>query len=146
MPTAAKLIAAVAFAAVAWLAAAAYIPLLPEGTRTGFFKEIMAALGFLIGWRTVGAHLRTGYAEAASLGLRASLFIVAWALFGFSVYVMIQRSTKMIYHDAGEAVLDVPMQMIKYGKLLADAKLVEVLIAGGLIGGLVTEFVGRRWS
>ena len=80
------------------------------------------------------------------MGLRGSLYLVVCALFGFSIYVMILRSTKMIYHDAGEALLDVPMQMLKYAKLLVDVTLIEVLIVGGLIGGLVTEFAGRRWS
>ena len=146
MPTAAKMIAGVAFAIVAALAAFAYIPGLPEGTSTGYFPELMAALGFLIGWMAVGAQVGRGYAEGISLGVRASVLIVVWALFLFGIYYMILRSTKMVYHDAGEAILDVPMQMLRYGKLLASVKLAAVLAAGGILGGLLTEFVGRRWS
>ena len=146
MPTASKLIAAVAFGLVAYLAALAYVPLLPDGTTTGYFAEIMAGLGLVIGWQTMGAQIGRGYAEAASLGLRTSLFIVVWALLGFAVYAMILRSTKMIYHNAGEAMLDVPIQMMTYGKLLGDVRLIETLIVGGVIGGLVTEYAGRRWS
>ena len=146
MPTAAKMIAAVAFAIVAGLAALAYIPGLPEGTSTGYFPELMAALGFLIGWMAVGRQVGHGYAEGISLGLRGSILIVAWGLLLFSIYYMILRSTKMIYHNAGEALLDVPMLMLQYGKLLASAKVAGVLVAGGLIGGFVAEFVGRRWS
>ena len=146
MPTAAKFMGAVAFAIVGFLTALAYIPQLPEATSTGYFPEITAALGLLIGWFAVGAQARRSYTEAGSLGLRGSIFLVFWALFGFSLYFMIRRSTKMLYHDAGEAVLDVPMLMMKYGKLMWAQQVIGALVIGGVLGGLLTEFAGRRWS
>lgn len=145
MPTAAKLIAAAAFALVGWLAASYYIPQLPEGTSTGFFREITAALGFVIGWLTLGSAVGRGYREAISLGLRTSLLLLVWALVGFSVYRMILRSTKMTYHDAGEAVLDVPMLMLYYGKLMGSVPFIATLLVGGVLGGLAAEFAARRW-
>lgn len=146
MPTAGKLIAAVAFALVGWLAARAYIPQLPEGTRTGYFPEITAVMGLLIGWLTLGPTAgRRGYVEGGSLGLRTSIFVVIWALLGFSIYYMVLRSTKLIYKNAGEAVLDVPLLMVQYGKLVACVPVLEVLVVGGILGGLATEFAGRRW-
>ena len=145
MPTAAKMIAAVAFALVGWLAAFHYVPQLPEGTSTGFFREITAALGFLIGWLTLGPAVGRGYREALALGLRTSLLLLAWALVGFSVYRMILRSTKMTYQDAGEAVLDVPMLMLYYGKLMGSTPFIATLIIGGVLGGFATEFAARRW-
>ena len=145
MPTAAKLIAAVAFALVGWFAAMAFIPQLPEGTNTGYFPEITAGLGFLIGWFTLGPKPSRGYFEMASLGLRTSILVVIWALLGFSTYFMVLRSTKMIYKNAGEAVLDVPQLMVQYGKLVASLPVIEVLVIGGILGGLITEFAGRRW-
>ncbi len=146
MPTGAKLIAAVAFAIVGWLAAGAYVPLLPESTRTGFFPEIMAGLGFLLGWLTLGPHMGRGYADAASLGLRTSLLLVFWGLLGFSIYFMVQRSTKMIYDNAGTAALDVPMLMLQYGRLMGSVELIGILALGGLLGGVAAEFAGRRWK
>ena len=145
MPTAAKMFAAVAFALVGWFAASAYIPLLPEGTSTGFFREITAALGFFIGWFTLGSSMGRGYREAISLGLRTSLLLLAWALVGFSVYRMILRSTKMTYHDAGEAILDVPMLMLGYGKVMGSAPFITILVVGGILGGLAAEFAAKRW-
>ena len=147
MPTAAKLIGAVAFALVGLLAALAYVP--PEGeiANNGIFPGITAALGFLIGWRTVGAEARRGYSEAISLGLRGSLFIVFWALLGFSLYIMILRATKMQYGgEPGKAVLAVPIIMLHFGKQLWAQNVIAVLIVGGVIGGVLTEFAGRRWT
>ena len=145
MPTAAKLIAAVAFAIVGWLAAGFYIPQLPEGTSTGFFREITAALGFVIGWLTLGPAVGRGYREAISLGLRTSLLLLAWALLGFSVYRMVLRSTKMTYQDAGAAVLDVPVLMLYYGKLMGSVPFIATLVVGGVLGGLAAEAAARRW-
>lgn len=145
MPTAPKLIAAVAFALVGWLAARAYIPALPEGTNTGYFPEITALLGFLIGWLTLGPYVGSGYVEGGSLGLRTSMLVVFWALLGFSCYYMVLRSTKMIYKNAGDAVLDVPLLMWKYAQLLGSIPVLAVLVIGGILGGVATEFVGRRW-
>lgn len=145
MPTGAKLIAAVAFAIVGWMAALAYIPQLPESTRTGYFPQIMAALGFVLGWITLGPHMGRGYSEAASLGLRTSLLLVFWGLLGFAIYFMVQRSTKMIYDNAGVAALDVPMLMLQYGKLMGSMELIATLTLGGLLGGMAAEFTNRRW-
>ncbi len=145
MPTGAKLIAAVAFAIVGWLAANAYIPQLPESTRTGYFREVMAGLGFVIGWLTLGPHMGRGYSEAASLGVRTSMLVVFWGLLGFSIYFMVLRSTKMIYDNAGAAALDVPMLMLQYGKLMGSVELIGILAIGGVFGGIAAEFAGRRW-
>ena len=146
MPTGAKLVAAVCFAIVGWLAAEAYIPQLPADTRTGYFREIMAVLGFVLGWMTLGPNVGRGYADAASIGMRTSFLLVFWGLLGMSIYFMVRRSTRMIYDNAGDAALDVPMLMLQYAGLMGSVPLVAVLAVGGAIGGVLTEFAGRRWK
>ena len=145
MPTAAKLIAAVAFAIVGYMAAAAYVPQLPESTRVGYFREITAFVGFVLGWFTLGPNAGKGYVDGVSLGLRTSMLVVFWTLLGFSINYMVLRSTKMIYDNAGVAVLDVPLLMVQYGKLAIAMPVITVLVVGGIAGGLITEFFGRRW-
>lgn len=146
MPTAAKLAAALAFAILGWLAANAYVPQMPEDTSVGYLREIVAALGWVIGWFTLGPALGRGYVDALSLGLRTSILLVFWALVGFSTYAMIMRSTRMLYNDAGEALLDIPIQMLQYGKLMGDATFLGILILGGILGGWAAEFAARRWK
>jgi hypothetical protein len=146
MPTGAKLVAAVCFAIVGWLAAEAYIPQLPADTRTGYFREIMAVLGFVLGWMTLGPNVGRGYADAASIGMRTSFLLVFWGLLGMSIYFMVRRSTRMIYDNAGDAALDVPMLMLQYAGLMGSVPLIAVLAVGGAIGGVLTEFAGRRWK
>lgn len=147
MPTAAKLVSAVAFALVGLWAAISYIPQLPEGTSTGQFPAIMAALGFVIGWRSMGRSAGRGWGESLGYGLRTSALIVFWALLGFACYTMLMRSTRQLYRgDPGRAVMDVPVIMMQYGKLLAAQEVLVALVVGGLVGGLLAEFAARRWT
>jgi hypothetical protein len=146
MPTAAKLVAAALFAVLAVVAAEVFRPLLPEGTQTGWLLPSCAAIGLICGWRIMGRLVGKGYSAAMSSGMRTSVTVLFWATLAFSIYTMIYRSTKMLYDDAGEAVLAVFDLMLGYGKLMLDAPFIAVVLVGGLICGALTEYAGRRWS
>lgn len=147
MPTATKLVSALIFAFVGLWAALAYVPQLPEGMYVGLFPQIMMVLGFLVGWRGLGRAAGRGYGESVGHGLRTSFLLVFWALFGFSTYTMLLRSTKQIYRaDPGRALLDIPKIMMEYGRLLAAPEVLTALIVGGIVGGLAAEVAARRWS
>lgn len=145
MPTAAKLVAAVVFAVVAFFAAQAMIPNLPEGTQIGYLREICALLGLIVGWMVMGGLVGKGYVEAAGFGIRTSVTILFWATLGFSIYEMILRSTHMMYDGPMEALLGVFDLMIYYGKMMGDPTFLGTLLVGGIIGGLLAEAAGRRW-
>ena len=145
MPTAAKLIAAVFFALVAAAGAMTYIPLLPEGTQTGWLIPGCAGLGLVCGWMVMGANVGRNYAEAIATGLRTIITAVFFAVLLFAIYVMIIRSMHMLYKGPMEAILAVFAIMLEYGKLMFDRNFIAVLAVGGAIGGVISEFVGRRW-
>ena len=147
MPTAAKLVSALAFALVAFWATVAYIPHLPEGTDAGYLREIMVVLGLIIGWLSMGRNVGRGYMEAVSYGLRGSVLLVFWGLLGFACYIMLLRSTRQIYRaDVGKALLDVPNIMMGYGKLLMAQDVLIALGVGGVLAGLAAEWASQRWS
>lgn len=148
MPTAAKAVAALAFALVAYFAAQGVKApgVMPEGTQFGWFSEITAGIGFLCGWIVMGGLVGKGYGEAAASGLRVSVTIVFWALLGFAIYDMVQQSMKMRYHGPMEAVLDVFNIMLVNGKRLGTLEILGTLAVGGVLGGVVAEWAGRRWK
>jgi len=146
MPTAAKLVAAVMFAAVGFLAAQAFVPSLPEGTQIGFLREICAVLGLIIGWLVMGRLVGKGYVEAVGFGIRTSVTVLFWAVLGFSIYEMILRSTKMMYDGPMEALLGVFDLVIYYGKMMGSPEFIATLLIGGVLGGIAAEWAGRRWS
>ena len=145
MPTAAKLIAAVFFALVAAAGAMTYIPLLPEGTQTGWLIPGCAGLGLVSGWMVMGANVGRNYAEAIATGFRTVATTVFFAVLLFAINEMINKSMNMMYKGPMEAILAVFAIMLEYGKLMFDRNFIAVLAVGGAIGGVISEFVGRRW-
>ena len=145
MPTAAKLAASVAFALIALLIAQLYIPQLPKGTQLGYFRPITAAIGAAVGWFVMGPLAGRGYRAAAESGIRTSVTVVFWALLGFSIYIMVDRSMKMMYDGPMEAVLGVFQLMFEYGKKMLVPSVIGAVIIGGMLGGQFTEWTGRRW-
>lgn len=146
MPTAPKLFAAVFFALMAALAAHVFIPVLPEGTQTKMFRELSAVIGFLCGWFIMGRSVGRGTVEGINRGLVTSVAILFWCLLAFSIYFMVRKSTRMMYDGPMEAVMGVLELMMEYGALLKHPATPGVLLAGGVLGGALTEAVGRRWS
>ena len=145
MPTAAKLVAALSFALVGWLAANAHIPALGAGAAYGAFREITAGIGLVVGWTVMGGVVGQGYAQAAGSGLRTSVTLVFFALLGFSTYHMILQSTKMVYDGPMDAVLGIFDYMMENGAEMATVGVLAVLGLGGMLGGMASEWACRRW-
>jgi hypothetical protein len=147
MPTASKLAAAVAFALVAFFAANAFASHMPEGSNPGWIREISALTGALVGWLTIGRHgAGRTVTETAGAGMRTALITVFWALLGFSIYLMIRKSMRLIYDGPLEAVLGIFDVMIEQGKQMGQVDFLAILGIGGALGGMFTGWAGRRWK
>ena len=146
MPTAAKLISAVAFAFLGFIAAATFVPHMPEGSQIGLFRELTAVIGFIVGWFVMGGLVGRGYGEAAGSGLRTSVTLTFFALLFFSVYLMVKKSFKMIYDGPMDAVLGVFEFMLEYGRMMLQPDVLGVLALGGILAGVIAEWASRRWS
>ncbi|MBI1219336.1 MAG: TrgA family protein [Rhodobacteraceae bacterium] len=145
MPTAPKLFAAIAFALLAFVAAEALKPYLPEGTPFGFLSEICAAFGALTGWLMMGKMAGRGYSTAISSGIGTSVVMVFFSLLAFSGREMILRSLDHRYKGPQQAVEAVFGLMIDYGKLLANPSDLAILVGGAAVAGLFVEWTSRRW-
>lgn len=145
MPTTAKLVAAVAFALVGWLAANAHVPALGENAAVGRFREITALIGLVVGWRTMGALVGQSYADAVGSGLRTSVTLAFFALLLFSIWLMYGQTGRMAYDGPMEAVLGVFEFMLEQGRRMLVPGVLGVLVIGGALGGVLTEWASRRW-
>lgn len=146
MPTAAKLFAALAFAGLGYLGGLLFLDQLPEGTPAGFFGPGAALIGLICGWLISGALAGRGYVASMTTGVRTVATTVFWGLLAYSIYVMVIRALRMLYHGPMEAILGVFALMLDHAKLLATPEIVAILVVGGLIGGSVAEWAGRRWK
>lgn len=146
MPTMSKLIAAVAFAAVAWLAAEAFKPAMPGGTQWGQFLPISAAIGLLCGWIVMGKLSGQGYRASAGFGVRTSVTLAVWALLVFSVVLMVRKAFKKRYDGPMEAIVDIFSLALEHGQIMLTVPVLGMLAGGGVLGGLLAEWAKRRWD
>lgn len=146
MPTMGRLIGAVLFGALAWYTTLLIIPLFPEATNLGLFQEVNTAFGLYAGWVVAGPRAGLGYVAAVSYGLTSMVAMVVMALFFNSSVVMFEQSLRKHYDGPGEAVTAVFEYFVEHGLMLLTPDIIGTLVAGCLIGGLVTEFFGRRFS
>lgn len=151
MPTPAKLVAAILFAALAWVVGETIVRhVLPDGVRAGWLREMLAAGGLVIGWRTIG-HVTTGAmrrgttmprAITAGIAGAAQLLVLGVVLHSFGR--MIANSLDRKYDQIGRAWtawMDFLWQDIV---LMADPVVLGTLFAGAALVGLAAGLVGRR--
>lgn len=146
MPTAARLFAALVFCAVAFFAAETYKPGLSGQVSWGQFSLITAAIGALCGWRVMGPLAGGGMARSMTVGLRTAVLLTLSALVVFAVVEMLRRTLRSRYDGVFDAVLGVFDIFLYYAQALAHPEPLIVLLAGGILGGALTEWAARRWS
>lgn len=146
MPTAAKLVAAFAFAAVAFFAAEMFKPAMPPETQFGIFSQVCAFVGLLQGWRVMGRLVGRGWYSSAGSGLRTSVSIVFWCILLYSIREMILNSIKKRYDGVMSALEGTFDILLEFGMLLVSRPdPLIVLAVGGVLGGWLAEAASRRW-
>lgn len=146
MPTFAKLLGAIVFAVVGFWAAVTYNGHLPDNVSLPKLPFAMAGLGVVLGWYSMGGVAGKGWRESIAYGLRTSVLIGFIAMFGVAFLLMLRKSTNQMYRaDPLAAVLDVPDLMYQYGHYMFNQDVLVALGAGGVLGGLLTEYAARRW-
>ncbi len=146
MPTAAKLVAAAAFALLAFFAAEIFKPYMPEGTQFGLLSPVSALIGLLSGWMVMGALAGQGWVPAINNGVRTSLTAVFFALVIFSIEEMIQIAMRKLYDGPGDAILGAFKLASEFAVMLLTPEMLILLIGGGALCGLFTEWTARRWK
>lgn len=146
MPTAAKLVASLAFLMTGFLGAEAFKLGMPPGMRFGPFSLVIGAIGLICGWRIAGRLAGHGYVASIGYGLRTSVTLTFWGLLIYSTERMIQRALDMLYDGTIEAVLGIFQLMFDLGQKLLTTEVLTVLGVGGVLGGLAAEWAARRWK
>lgn len=148
MPTAAKLVAAVVCAIVAYLAAAQYAAVIPDGRPAGLLREVSAVVGFLCGWFVLGNFLMKprGQIEAMGTGMRTSVTMTFILLMAFSVWEMLLRAIDGRYKNPLDSILDIFGRALVLGKPIFTPGVLGVLLLGGLFAGVVAHYASTRWK
>ena len=145
MPDAAKLIAAVLIGIVAFAVSYQIMPLMPESTDFGYFVYVNTILGITTGWVIMGKRAGRGITAAINNGLGGALMLVLWGLFIHSCYQMFDRAMDNWYNGFFTAMAAIFQFMAEYALILIDKNVLSVLVFGGILAGLATEFAWRNW-
>lgn len=146
MPTAARLFAALAYAAVAFLASEQFKPLLPEGMQTGYLSEANAAIGLLTGWFVMGRLAGEGYGRAVAQGVRTTAVMAFYVILAHSLREMYRLSMHMRYDGPMDAVIGIFENAMDYGAMIVTSPgVMGILLVGGVLAAWLTEWAARRW-
>ena len=145
MPTAAKLMAAIALALVAFIVSEQVKPLLPEGTDFGYFSLINAFFGMIVGWKLIGAKAGQGVARSINHGFTGVLALILVTLFAHAFWIMFENSRKLRYDSTDEAVQAIFQMMVEFGLLMLQINIITTLAGGAVFCGLLAEATSRRW-
>lgn len=152
MPTPAKLVSALLFAALSWWVAETIVrEVLPEGRRVGLFREGLAVLGLFVGWHVIGGEASgkvgrgTTISRAVTAGFAAALILLVLGLLLESLREMLTRSLDRAYTEVGQAANAWMTLLWRDAELVADPVVLGTLFGGGMLVGLVAGIVGRVW-
>lgn len=143
MPDAARLVAAMSLALLAYFATRQIIPLLPEGTEIGNFIYINAGIAVLVGWLVMGSRAGRGVTAALNNGLTGMCVLVFWGVALQGVTEMMRLAMNNRFDGPLEAIVAALELSAGYGLMIATPLVLGILIFGGMVVGLVTELAWR---
>lgn len=151
MLTAARLVAALLFAALSWFAAT----LVVDGLRGDLFGEsrlypwfgyTMGLIGLWQGWMVMGKLVGRGVRASMGNGLRTSVQIMIIGLGYFAIREMFVQAVNLRYTDFGVAVFEALELFIAYSADLVTVPVaIGVMVLGGVLSGILTEMASRLW-
>ncbi|MBU2962138.1 TrgA family protein [Citreicella sp. C3M06] len=145
MFTAARMIAALCLAGLAWLGSDYVMGLMPEREHFGMFPYINTLIGFLCGWIIVGPRAGRGTAAAISHGFTGVVAALIWVLLLHSTVEMVDLAMKHRYGGALDAFAAIFEIAVEYGALLLNTGFIMLMVIGAVVTGFLPEIASRHW-
>jgi hypothetical protein len=70
----------------------------------------------------------------------------AWALLVYAIGEMLRQTLRNMYDGPMEAVVDIVRIFIKFGAYVLFPDVLAVLLVGGGLAGMLTEWAAKRWD
>ncbi len=145
MPDAARLVAALSLALIAFIVSGLVMPLMPEGMDFGYFTWVNVGLGVLCGWIVMGKRAGRGITPAINNGVTGVLALLFWGLFVQGAYEMFRQAMRNRFDGPFEALGAIFTIGFDYGLTIMVPSIIWTLLVGGVLAGLATEFAWRQW-
>lgn len=145
MPSAAKLVAALGLALLAFVVSGLIIPLFPESTNFGYFVYVNVALGVCVGWIVIGKRAGAGMIAGINIGITGAVLLVLWGLFIQGCNEMTRLAMDNRYDGPFEAIIAVFEIGAEWGYIISTVPVWGTLIVGGALTGMAAEIASRLW-
>ena len=148
MPTAARIVAAVLIAFIAWVVSGLIKQLLPEEPDFGVFVPLCVIVGGLCGWMILGRRAdrgRLGFSNAIGVGLSAMAMTVFWVLLFVSAWESFDVAMQRRFHDPMKVIYNIYPIAKDHVMTLADVDVLVWLVFGGAITGVLAHMAGQKW-
>ncbi|AHM05065.1 Tellurite resistance protein TrgA [Roseibacterium elongatum DSM 19469] len=146
MPTAAKLVGAILFFGIGWVAALFVIDTLPEEMAVTYFPLTIALIGLWQGWMVAGGNAGGGVRASMGQGARTSVQIAFFGLLLFALREMFRRAANLRYDDPGAAVIATLELVLEYFIQSLTIPIWGTLLIGGVIAGALVEIASKLWK
>lgn len=145
MPTAAKLVATLLFAALAYWVSTYAKPAIDPGRPLRYLAEINALFGAVLGWTSMGPGAGAGVLRAGARGVTTAALALLWSLLFWAGVVMLERSLRLRYAGPVEALEDMAGLMVGYLARLQAPDIAAFAVLGAIGAAMLTEITARRW-
>lgn len=146
MPSAARLVAAVCLAFVAFFVSQLVIPLFPESTDFGAFVPVNIFLGLCVGWIIMGKRVGRGWTSGINNGITGVFMLMLWGLGVQSINEMVRRAMRNRYDGPFEAIVAVFQIGAEWAWMIATVPIGVTLLVSSVVVGLLAESAGNRWQ
>lgn len=144
MPTAAKLVAAIAFAAIGYALFVSMLAVYGDERVPQFLLPLCLGSGLAMGWVVCGKNamgLKSGVGNGYTAIVGQGFIII----FVLSFMVMINRSLRGRYDGPMDAVVAHFLLMYENAFKFATPEIGIIMLVGGFVGGALAGITGSRF-
>lgn len=149
MPTGARLVAALSLAVGC---AMMYFVLLVQYPDFKFERHqtelvgLLAGVGFLVGWLSLGVRAAMDDASPLSLGIRATITCAIWIVVLLSIRYIVDNMIDHGYATPMQALKDMFQVGFEYVLLLWNWQLIVFACVAGIVAGALTDSAAKTWN
>jgi hypothetical protein len=144
MPTAAKLVAALAFAVIGYVIFVSMVIVFADDRIPGYLLPLCCGSGLIVGWVLCGKNAH-GLKSGIGTGYTAIVAQVFIILFFMSFMTMLQRSLRSRYDGPMDAMTDTFTLVSENAFKFATPEIGMIVLIGGFVGGALTGLAARRF-
>jgi len=145
MPTAARLVAAIALAIASYGVSTVLLYHTEPLQETGISHIFFGVVGFFVGWMRLGPLAERGYRGGWTGGIQAAIIVYVWCFFIAACHFVYQGFYKHTYKTIDGMLDGLFIQCIVYATYITQWPVLIAAVFGGLLAGTFSAMAGRLW-